>query len=631
MGTETKENAAEEKLSFQAEVSKLLHIVANSLYSDKDVFLRELISNASDACDKLRYEALTKPDLVAGDAEFKVEISVDKKAKTLTIADNGIGMSRENLIEDLGTIARSGTSAFVDNLAESDGDAVSLIGQFGVGFYSAFMVSDNVTVVSRRAGEDGAWTWKSDGRGEFTVAPGELAGRGTTITLHLNKASQDYLDPNNVGRIIKTYSDHIALPIVLKGGDKPEGETINVASALWTRPKKDISEEQYKELYHHVGHTFDDPWLTLHARVEGKIEYTLLLFVPTQRPYDLFDPARQHRVKLYVKRVFITDECEGLVPPYLRFLRGVVDSEDLDLNISREVLQTNPLVRKIRKDITKRLFRELEKKATKDPEAYAAFWKEFGAVLKEGLYEDADVREPLFKLVRFGTTAGEMVSLSDYVGRMKENQTAIYYISGAEAASLAQSPQLEGYRARGIEVLLLPDAVDDFWISSVQEFEGKPFQSVTHGSAGLDGIPLDGEEAEDDDAAPDDTSVASLIALLKLNLGDTVKDVRASTRLRESPVCLVADESGVDRHLERLLKEHGRIDAAVAPVLEINPRHDLIKVISELASKEGAADALADAAQLLFDQARIIEGEMPSDPAGFSRRLSAIMAKGLSG
>ena len=631
MATQAKEDTAEKTLSFQAEVSKLLHIVANSLYSEKEVFLRELISNASDACDKLRYEALTRPELMDGDAEFKVELTLDKRAKTLTIADNGIGMSRDNLIEDLGTIARSGTGAFIDNLSDNDGDPVSLIGQFGVGFYSAFMVADNVTVVSRRAGDDSAWTWTSDGKGEFTVAPGEREGRGTTITLELNKASQDYLDPEKIGRIVKTYSDHIALPIILKGGDKPDGETLNIASALWTRQKKDISEEQYRELYHHVGHTFDDPWLTLHARVEGKIEYTLLLFVPTQRPFDLFDPARQHRVKLYVKRVFITDECEGLVPPYLRFLRGIVDSEDLDLNISREVLQSNPLVRKIRKDITKRLFRELEKKANKDPVAYAAFWKEFGAVLKEGLYEDADVREPLFKLVRFGTTNGDMVSLADYVGRMKEKQTAIYYISGAEAASLAQSPQLEGYRARGIEVLLLSDAVDDFWISSVQEFDGKPFQSVTHGSAGLDEIPLDEEETKEDDDATDDTSFNSLVALLKLSLGDAVKDVRASTRLRESPVCLVADESGVDRHLERLLKEHGKIDSTMAPVLEINPRHDLIKVIAALASKEGAADALSDAAQLLFDQARIIEGEMPADPAGFSRRLSAVMAKGLSG
>ena len=370
----------------------------------------------------------------------------------------------------------------------------------------------------------------------------------------------------------------------------------------------------------------------MHARVEGKIEYTILLFVPTQQPFDLFDPARQHRVKLYVKRVFITDQCEGLVPPYLRFLRGIVDSEDLDLNISREVLQNNPLVRKIHRDITKRLFRELEKKAAKDPEAYAAFWKEFGAVLKEGLYEDPDVREPLFKLTRFRTTHGDMVSLSDYLGRMKEGQGAIYYISGSEAEALAKSPQLEGYRARGLEVLLLSDAVDDFWINAVPDYEGKAFQSVTRGSADLDTIPLEDEEdAKQDPADTDDPSIGSLIALLKLNLGDEVKDVRTSKRLRESPVCLVADESGVDRHLERLLKQHGRLEATMAPILEINPRHDLIKTIAALVSKKGAADDLSDAARLLLDQARIMEGEMPADPAEFSRRLSAVMIKGLSG
>ncbi len=621
----------EEKLSFQAETSKLLHIVANSLYSEKDVFLRELISNASDACDRLRYEALTKPELIADDPEFKVGISVDKKAKTLTIADNGIGMNRDGLIAELGTIARSGTSAYLDSLADAGGDPMSLIGQFGVGFYSAFMVADEVTVVSRKAGEADAWSWTSDGKGEFTIAPAEHEGRGTTVTLRIAKDSQDFLDLQALRGIIKTYSDHIAIPIVLKDGEKADGEAVNVASALWTRPKKDITEKQYREFYHHVAHAFDEPWLALHARVEGKIEYTILLFVPTQQPFDLFDPARQHRVKLYVKRVFITDQCEGLVPPYLRFLRGIVDSEDLDLNISREVLQTNPLVRKIRKDITKRLFRELDKKATKDPEAYAGFWKEFGAVLKEGLYEDADVREALFKLARFGTTHGDMVSLSDYLGRMKEGQDAIYYISGSEAKALANSPQLEGYRARGLEVLLLSDAVDDFWINAVHEYEGKTFQSVTRGSADLDSIPLENEEdAKEDPDDANDPSIGSLIALLKLNLGDEVKDVRTSTRLRESPVCLVADESGVDRHLERLLKQHGRLDTTMAPILEINPRHELIKAIARLASKKGAADDLSDAAQLLLDQARIIEGEMPADPAGFSRRLSAVMTRGLS-
>ena len=633
MMTEETVSAGTEKLSFQAETAKLLHIVANSLYGERDVFLRELISNASDACDRLRYEAITKPALTAGDPDFRVVLSIDKKAKTLTIADNGIGMDRDDLIANLGTIARSGTGAFVESVGEGgDDDGASLIGQFGVGFYSAFMVADEVTVVSRKAGSDTAWLWASDGKGEFTVAAAEREHRGTTITLHLTKAAKDYLEPATLKRIVMTYSDHVALPIVLAGGGEDgKDETLNVASALWTRPKKDITDDQYKEFYHHVGHTFDNPWLTVHARVEGKIEYTLLLFVPTSRPFDLFDPARAHHVKLYVKRVFVTDECEGLVPPYLRFLRGIVDSEDLDLNVSREVLQSSPMVAKIRKDIVKRLLRALATKADKDAEGYGKFWTEFGPVLKEGLYEDKDAREALLKIARFHSTAGDdTVSLADYVSRMKENQTAIYYISGGDSAALANSPQIEGFRARGLEVLFLSDPVDDFWIQAVDGYDGKPFASVTRGDADFDNIPLEIPEDAAKDAADDD-SLGTLIALLKLNLGDAVKDVRVSKRLTDSPVCLVVDESGVEMHLERLLKQHGRLDQAAPPILEINAGHELIRTIADLAKKQGAADILADAAQLLLDQARIVEGEMPTDPAAFSRRFSAIMAKGLAG
>ena len=603
------------------------------MYGERDVFLRELISNASDACDRLRYEAITKPALTAGDPDFRVVLSIDKKAKTLTIADNGIGMDRDDLIANLGTIARSGTGAFVESVGEGgDDDGASLIGQFGVGFYSAFMVADEVTVVSRKAGSDTAWLWASDGKGEFTVAAAEREHRGTTITLHLTKAAKDYLEPATLKRIVMTYSDHVALPIVLAGGGEDgKDETLNVASALWTRPKKDITDDQYKEFYHHVGHTFDNPWLTVHARVEGKIEYTLLLFVPTSRPFDLFDPARAHHVKLYVKRVFVTDECEGLVPPYLRFLRGIVDSEDLDLNVSREVLQSSPMVAKIRKDIVKRLLRALATKADKDAEGYGKFWTEFGPVLKEGLYEDKDAREALLKIARFHSTAGDdTVSLADYVSRMKENQTAIYYISGGDSAALANSPQIEGFRARGLEVLFLSDPVDDFWIQAVDGYDGKPFASVTRGDADFDNIPLEIPEDAAKDAADDD-SLGTLIALLKLNLGDAVKDVRVSKRLTDSPVCLVVDESGVEMHLERLLKQHGRLDQAAPPILEINAGHELIRTIADLAKKQGAADILADAAQLLLDQARIVEGEMPTDPAAFSRRFSAIMAKGLAG
>ncbi len=618
-----------EKRHFEAEVGKLLQIVANSLYSDRDVFLRELISNASDACDKLRYQALLNPDLIKDDPDLGVRLSFDAKARTLTIADNGIGMNHDELIDNLGTIARSGSDGFVAALEKGNGDAINLIGQFGVGFYSAFMVAEQVSVTARKAGEEQAWVWTSDGQGEFAVAPGSRDTRGTTIELKLKKDAKDYLDAAELRRIVKTYSDHIGLPIVLESDG--EDETLNAASALWTRPRKKISEDQYKDFYHHVSRTFDEPWLTLHAHVEGKIEYSLLLYVPTQRPFDLFDPARQHHVKLYVKRVFITDECEGLVPPYLRFLRGIVDSEDLNLNISREVLQTSPLVARIRKDIIKRTLREIGKKAAKDAEGFESFWNEFGPVLKEGLYEDGEAREALLKVARFRSTAEPgLVSLADYVGRMKEKQTAIYYLSGAEADALAKSPLLEGYRARGIEVLLLSDPVDDFWIPSVQDFEDKPFQSVARGDAGLDDIPVepDGDEkAEGSDETPADLS--PLIALLKLSLGKAVEDVRPSARLTDSPVCLVANEGGIDMHLEKLLKAHGRIDALAAPILELNPKHGLIRALAARASEPGAADELADAAQLLLDQARIAEGELPLDPAAFSRRIADFMAKGL--
>ena len=411
---------AEEKRAFEAEVSKLLHIVASALYTDKQIFLRELISNASDACERLRYLALTAPELTAEEPEFRIVVSAEAKKRSLSIADNGIGMNREDLIANLGTIARSGTVAFLDQVKEEREDskdasgAVSQIGQFGVGFYSVFMVADKVVVTSRKAGDAEAWQWTSDGGGEFTIAEAEREARGTTVTVHLKKKETDFLDSGRLREVVRTYADHIALPIVFKDEDKEE--TLNTASALWTRPKRDITAEQYTEFYRHAGHAFDEPWLTLHARAEGKIEYTMLLFVPSARPFDLFDPDRKHRVKLYVKRVFITDDCEELVPPYLRFVRGIVDSEDLPLNISRETLQHNPILARIRGAVTKRLFKELEKKADKAPEEYAKFWDNFGAVLKEGLYEDSERREALFKLARFHTTtAGDsLVSLSQY-------------------------------------------------------------------------------------------------------------------------------------------------------------------------------------------------------------------------
>ena len=625
---------AEEKLNFQAEVSRLLQIVANSLYSEKQIFVRELISNAADACDRLRYESITQPEFIADDPEFKIRIAVDKKARTIEIADNGIGMNREALIDDLGTIARSGTGAYLEQLTGDTKKDVSLIGQFGVGFYSAFMVSDSVEVLTRRAGEDQAWRWVSDGGGAFTVGEADKPGRGTTVILHLRKDEKEFLEPDRIETIVKTYSDHIALPIVLEkdGGE----ETVNAASALWTRPKKDITENQYKEFYHHVGHAFDEPWLTLHWRVEGKLEYTTLVFVPSMPPFDLFNPERRHRVKLYVKRVFITDECEGLVPSWLRFLHGLVDSEDLPLNISRETLQHNPMVTRMRSAIVKRVLGELGKKADKDAAGFAEFWNNFGAVLKEGIYEDTGNREALLKLARFHSTTGEeLVGLSEYVGRMKDGQQAIYYITGDELDGVRRSPQLEGFAARGVEVLLLTDPVDDFWIQAVGTFDDKPFKSATRAGADLGDIaPAETGAGKDDgdkaETPADQGRIDGVIAMFKLALADEVKDVRRSERLTDSAACLVADEGDVDIHMERLLKQHRQLDSGFKRILEINPKHRLIKALAETVEKDGAGEGIDDVAFLVLDQARILEGEALPDPTAFSRRLSAALMRGLA-
>jgi len=621
---------AEEKLRFETEVSRLLHIVANSLYSQKEIFLRELISNASDACDRLRYEALTQPDLIADEPDFRVRISVDKDARVLEVADNGIGMNRDALISDLGTIARSGTSAYLEEHGEDDGADLSTIGQFGVGFYSAFMVASEVEVISRRAGEDQAWRWVSDGTGEFTISEGERDGRGTTIRMKLRKGEDEFLEEPRLRHVVKTYSDHIALPIVIAGDDGDE--TVNEASALWTRQKKDITDEQYTEFYRHVG-GFGEPWLTVHWHVEGKLEYRNLLFVPSAKPFDLFDPSRKHGIRLYVKRVFITDEAENLVPAWLRFLRGVVDSEDLPLNVSREILQDNPMIARMRSAIVKRVLTELGKKAEKAPDEYKLFWDNFGPVIKEGLYEDFENREAIQKIARFHSTTGgdDLISLEDYVGRMKEGQDAIYYISGEGLDAVRRSPQLEGFAAKGIEVLLLTDAVDDFWIPSVGEYEGKPFKSATRAGADLDKISSekdeDGKDAED--KSFDEGKVDALIAMFRLTLSDEVKDVRVSERLTDSAVCLVSDEGDMDLRIERMLKQHNQLEQSFKRILEINPRHPLVTSLAESVGKDGAGEKVEDAAWLLLDQARIIEGEQVPDPTAFSRRLNSVMASGL--
>jgi molecular chaperone HtpG len=618
-----------ETRTFQAEVSRLLDIVAHSLYSEKEIFLRELISNASDACDRLRYAALTEPGLAEGEANYRVVLTPVKSSRTLTIADNGVGMNRDELVDNLGTIARSGTAAFVGELTGDAKKDLSLIGQFGVGFYSAFMVADRVEVLSRKAGEAEGWRWTSDGKGSFTIEPAPNVPRGARITLHLREGDEEYLEPHRIRQIVKTYSDHIALPIVLADGNKEE--TVNTASALWTRPRSEITAEQYKEFYHHVGHSFDEPWLTSHARAEGVLEYTLLLFVPAQKPFDLFDPDRKSRLKLYVRRVFITDEGAELLPAYLRFIRGVVDSEDLPLNISREMLQSNPMVSRIRQQLTRRVLGELTKKAAEAADEYAKFWDNFGAVLKEGLYEDREQRDTLLGLVRLRSTARDgLVSLDDYVAAMRPGQEAIYTITGDSLELLQKSPQLEGFRAKGVEVLLLTDPIDEFWVSAVGTYKEKPFKSATRGGVDLDKIAAPDDRNETADKPEPPAKLASLIAIFKLALGDAVKDVRSSVRLTDSAVCLVADEGDLDMHLERLLRQHRQLDTTAAKrILELNPRHRLIERLAASVGEAGASDQLGEFAWLLLDQARIVEGEQLPDPPAFARRLAALLERGL--
>jgi molecular chaperone HtpG len=617
----------QETRSFQAEVSRLLDIVAHSLYSEKEIFLRELISNASDACDRLRYAALTEPALAEGDATYRVVLTPDKSVRTLTVADNGIGMDRQELIENLGTIARSGTAAFLTQLTGDARKDMSLIGQFGVGFYSAFMVAEKVEVLSRKAGDSEGWRWISDGKGEFTIASAPEAARGAKIIVHLREGEGEYLDPARIRRIVHTYSDHIALPIVLKAEGKED--TINTASALWTRPRSEITPEQYKEFYHHVGHSFDDPWLTLHNKAEGVLEYTNLLFVPSTKPFDLFDPERKSRVKLYVRRVFITDETADLLPPYLRFLRGVVDSEDLPLNISREMLQSNPMVARIRQQLTRRVLGELSKKVGEAADEYAKFWENFGAVLKEGLYEDRDHRDELLALARFRSTSRDgLVSLDDYIAAMRPGQDAIYTIHGDNLDAIKKSPQLEGFRAHGVEVLLMTDPIDEFWVPAIGQYKETPFKSATRGGVDLDKItPL---EARGEQSPEPPAKLDSLIAIFKLALGDAVKDVRSSERLTDSAVCLVADEGDMDMHLERLLKQHRQLDTTSKRILELNPRHTLIERLAASVGKPGASDQLSEFAWLLLDQARIIEGEQLPDPPAFARRLAMLLERGLA-
>jgi molecular chaperone HtpG len=614
------DTSEKETFSFQTEVGQLLEIVAGSLYSNREVFLRELVSNASDACDKLRYAALTDATLSPSE-DFAVDLDLDTDAGTLSISDNGVGMNHADLLETLGTIAKSGTGAFIEALKAEEKDQVGLIGQFGVGFYSAFMVASKVDVTTRKAGEPESWLWSSDGKGAFTIEPAQRDSAGTTVTLHLKEDAREFAEEARIRHIIKTYSEHISFPIKL--GD----DTLNAAEALWTRPSKDISEEQYAEFYRHNSHAYDAPWHVMHNKVEGSLNHTSLLFVPSMQPFDLFDAERKSHVKLYVNRVFISETTTDLLPAYLRFLRGVVDSQDLSLNVSREMLQTDPKLAKIKSQVSKKVLGELKKKATKEADEYASFWGNFGAVLKEGLVEDPALRDRILEICRFASTGDEaLTSLSGYVERMKDGQEAIYYIAGEDAAKLARSPHLEGFKAKGVEVLLFSDHVDEFWLQHITEFEGKPLKSITRGAADLDQVETADTPEED---KPEEADLSDLIAVIKVELGETVKDVRPSKRLTDSPVCLIADDGDMDVNLERLLKRHGQLQDGAPRVLELNPTHAIISKLAERAQADGASsdDLLSDAAHILFDQARIVEGETPTDPAEFARRLGSVMAR----
>jgi molecular chaperone HtpG len=625
--------AHKETLGFQTEVKQLLHLMIHSLYSNKEIFLRELISNASDAADKLRFEALGDDALFEGDAELAIRVAVDKDARTLTIRDNGIGMNRQEVVDNIGTIAKSGTAQFFQSLTGDQAKDAHLIGQFGVGFYSAFIVADKVTLTTRRGGlgaEHGV-RWESGGEGDYTLETVEQAARGTEIVLHLREGEDEFLEGQRLRTIIHKYSDHITLPILMlkehfgEEQDKPtepEWETVNRASALWTRAKNEITKEEYNEFYKHVGHDFEDPMAHSHNRVEGKYEYTTLLYIPSRAPFDLWDREQRHGIKLYVRRVFIMDDAKQLMPNYLRFVRGVIDSNDLPLNVSREILQHDKAIDAIRAGSVKKVLGLLEDMAKNDSEKYATFWQEFGRVMKEGPGEDFGNREQIAKLLRFASTHGDSdtqdVSLADYVSRVQEGQEAIYYVTADSFAAAKNSPHLEIFRKKGIEVLLLSDRVDEWLMSSLTEFDGKPFKSVTQGELNLGDLEDKEEKAEQEKA---EEQFKALLEKLKTTLGEAVTEVRLTHRLTTSPACLVTGEHDMSANLNRILKAAGQHVPDSKPILELNPEHPLVNQLNG----ESDEERFTDLSHILFDQALLAEGGQLEDPATFVKRLNELL------
>lgn len=631
--------ATKETRAFQTEVKQLLDLMIHSLYSNKEIFLRELISNASDAADKLRFEATTDDALYEGDSDLHLFIDVDSEARTITVRDNGIGMSRDEVISNIGTIARSGTREFFGQLTGDQEKDAHLIGQFGVGFYSSFLVADRVTLVTRRAGleKEHGVRWESSGDGEYELETVTRERRGTEITLQLREEADEFLEPFRLRSIIHKYADHIPFPIRMPGMPTPgageeeekpgEIETVNQASALWTRPKSELSDEDYQNFYKHIGHDFEDPLTWLHQKLEGKYEYTLLLYLPKRAPFDLWQADARHALKLYVKRIFIMEATEELMPRYLRFVRGVMDSNDLPLNVSREILQKSPAMEAMKKGATKRVLGMLEEMADNagdDNTDYADFWSEFGNCLKEGVIEDFANREKIARLLRFSSTRSEeqSVSLADYVGRMQDGQEDIYYITAESLAAASHSPHLEVFRKKGVEVLLLSDRIDEWLMSHLTEFDGKKLQSITKGELDLSGI---GENAEEEKKEQEEKARAAEPAVEKIrkSLGDRVRDVRVTDRLTESPACLVSGQFDMSANMERILKQAGQKVPDMKPILEINPDHELIRRLAKMRSQE----KIDDFADILFDQAVLAEGALPEDPAGFVRKVNALLSK----
>ena len=623
---------------FEADTGKILDIVINSLYSEREIFLRELISNASDALDKRKYLSLTDKKIAGSSEAPEIKIEINNKEKTLTISDNGIGMNEEDLKSSLGTIARSGTKAFLEQISKNSKEKksdMSMIGQFGVGFYASFMVADNVQVVSKKAGEEQAWKWFSDGKTGFNLEKSNKDNIGTSITLSLKKDAKEFLGETRVQFIVRKYSDHISYPVKFLEIDKKDAEvkTLNEASALWTRPTKEITEEQYQEFFSHIGAGYGKPLLTMHNNTEGTTSYTNLICIPSTRPFDLFNPDRKSSLKLYINRVFITDKCDALIPSYLRFVKGLVDTQDIDLNVSREMLQNNPAVAKISKSLVGKIIRELKKVSEKNKEGYNNFWKEYGAVLKEGLYEDAERKDNLLDLCRFSTNESEdTISLAEYLEKMPETQKDIYYIAAETNAQALASPHLEGFKSKNIPVLIMTDAIDQFWLPMIGSFKEKKFTSITQGQINLDDLdaktkdkkPNDKEEKE-----KQDKQFVDLIAQLKVVLGDQVKDIRLSSKLTDSPVCLVADDGDMDIAMEHLMAQRDTNYKGAPRILEINGDHLLIKNMKSLIEKKDNNDLVSDAGTLLFEQARLMEGKMPADPAQFSKIMNQFLLKAI--